>query len=930
MTKKTFFKTFLISSFLFFISLFTSCKVEWFGGLEDDLDEKLMTFVRFSAADPTGNNPTPKYIDLFYLTGTELTKDDFPKTGSKELYELYPGYKIIGEWKNNQLVPNFVTSDSVTGVVEKCIVPPKTSGYIELYLESTDLEARDDTQYTIHYILQNVYDNNTTDNILPLEGVTDQQWIVNQIDDYRNKVGTIISGDSTTGVYKQSVNHNDNFTIAGDGSTEVYVHLDLNVRSLTFNLDSTPIYGGESWTDSVTDPPVDPQGIITKTKESNKYTIECRHGYDYKRLKEDIQQLRPAKNNYSFYGWTNEGSSSRECGPLENPYDFILSFDDGASNQFPNSVEGDKDFYPVWGPEFYKIYIKMPQMKDNEFIGTIDGIDILSDSNGKYINMSVATSLPPPQLPDSYKAEDFEFAGYKYTNLLALNDGILLSYNSTENTWNALILTGRIANSGVITATWTYKNIYLDPVNGNDNNDGLSAGTAVQSVSKAKELAKDAMTNTSGNSIYLMNKITQTTDLGNLDGITTTTYNNVCIKRAPDVKGTLIEIPSDYMNTGGTETIPGSDGWSDITFDGNSGVVTANSPFIVNNGIVRFKENIIFKNISSDGSVEKGSVVKNNRKLFIGKNLNAGTRYNNFNNISSTKGGLFYNDSSNAELFIDVNNNFNSCYYDPSATALDQRANIAYIRRGKLILRSKAYTDSAIIAVNKDAKIQHNSAVDGAGTIATLVLGDENATGTLNDFTSGYELLINATYTDILSDIAPRYVLAGSTYNASTSTAGWKIDENGKLVYATFGGGSIIIPTEYSAIFALTFNYGSHVYGTGDHSVSPSTSVETVTELPCDIGIILDLQYQGTRKFKVSGGNIQKLSDPSSTSYDPDFTGLEVKILYNGVNTGATYNTSTGKISTGSDWPTGEYVVYISFSYCGIPHSINMPFIIQY
>lgn len=926
MTKKSFFKTFLIFSLLIFASLFTSCKVEWFGGLEDDLDEKLTNTVYFYSTNPSmGTTEIP--LGKKYLIGTQLTQDDFPQNGSAELKKLKPGYKKTQDWKgigvnsgSNTTINEFlfIVSDNVITEIK---VPPKEVGYINVYLDSSDWEARDDTPYTIHYILQNVYDNNTTDFILPLKGVTDQLLYVNQIDDYRERVGTIISGDSTTGVYKQSVNHDDNFTIAGDGSTEVYVHLDLNVRSLTFNLDSTPVYGGESWTDSVPDTYIDPDGIITKTKESNKYTIKCRHGYDYKRLKEDIQQLRPAKHNHGFYGWTNEGSSSKVCGLSENPYDFILSFDDGASNQFPDSVEGDKDFYPVWGPEFYKIYIKMPQMKDDEFIGTIDGIDILSDSNGKYINMSVATSLPPPQLPDSYKTEDFEFAGYKYALAATPDSGIPLNLQA-DGTWSALVLAGRIANLGVITATWTYKNIYLDPVNGNDDNDGLSSSTAVKTVSKAENLAANNMVSSNSNSILLMNKITDTQDLDDLNGITVGSNNSVCIKRAPGVKGTLIEIPADYTKE-----------WTYITFDGNSAIVQADSPFMVNNGNLTLKRAIIFKNIISDGSVLMGSVIYNKGKLNIG-GWSGTSPLINFNYITSQKGGLFCNDASDAEIFLDYSIQFTDCIGNTGAgaTALAKRANIAYIRQGKLILRDKIFTSNCVIAINKGATIQNNSTVSGSGTIASLILGDENATGTLSDFTSGYKLLTKQdVYVDVdLATNAPKFNLVDSTYDASTSTPGWKIDENGKLVYATFGGGSIIIPTEYSAIFALTFNYGSHVYGTGDHSVSPSTSVETVTELPCDIGIILDLQYQGTRKFKVSGGNIQKLSDPSSTSYDPDFTGLEVKILYNGVNTGATYNTSTGKISTGSDWPAGEYVVYISFSYCGIPHSINIPFNIQY
>lgn len=922
MTKKSFFKTFLISSFLFFISLFTSCKVEWFGGLEDDLDEKLMTFVDFYPVNIYTVTSPPDPLKIPYLIGTELTQDDFPQTGSKELYKLRPGYHLTGKWKYGDALSNDIVSrDPSTYVVERCVVPPKDTGiYLVFYLDSTDWAPNTDTKYTFHYKLQNIYDNEYDEFDKSYSGTTDDPWLVNQVTEYQNMVGSPLSGSTTTGIYEHASNHDESFTIAGDGSTKINVTLYRNVRSLTFNLDSSSLLP-ESWTDSVTDPPVDPQGIITKTKESNKYTIKCRHGYDYKRLKEDIQQLRPAKNNYGFYGWTNEGSSSIVCGLFENPYDFILSFDD-ASNPFPDSVEGDKVFYPVWGPEFYKIYIKMPQMKDDEFIGTIDGIDILSDSDGKYINISAATPLPPPQLPDSYKTEDFEFAGYKYTNLLDLSGGISL-ISQPDGTWNAIGLSTPIANLGVITATWTYKNIYLDPVGGNDNNDGLSAGTAVQSVSKAKELAKDEMTNASGNSIYLMNKITQTDDLNALNNTTTSTYHYVSIKRAEGVKGTLIEIPSGTTFT-----------WNSITFDGNKDKVIANSPFIVNSGNLTLNQDINVENLSSEGSVEKGAVVKNTGTLTVGKNIFAGTQYNYFKNIYSKKGGLFYNDGSSPELYIDVNNQFTDCTCDSSATALDQRANIAYIRQGKLILRSKAFTENFVIALNKTATIQHNSAVDGSDTIATLVLGDENATGTLSDFDTSmsHELLTTISTSVDLAEIAPRFVLPDSTYNASTSTAGWKIDENGKLVYVTFVGGQIINPLDFSAKFCTTFKFGSNNSATDDWYSGhlPPGSVITVTELPCTIGIILEVQYQETRKFRMSLAQIQNLSNPSSSYYDSEFTGLEVKLYYSMTDTGAVYDSSTGTIKVDSTYPPGEYTLYIYFEYMGVPYSIYIPFTVDY
>ncbi len=914
MTKKSFFKTFLIFSLLIFASLFTSCKVEWFGGLEDDLDEKLMTFVDFYPVNIYTVTSPPDPLKIPYLIGTELTQDDFPQTGSKELYKLRPGYHLTGKWKYGDALSNDIVSrDPSTYVVERCVVPPKDTGiYLVFYLDSTDWAPNTDTKYTFHYKLQNIYDNEYDEFDKSYSGTTDDPWLVNQVTEYQNMVGSPLSGSTTTGIYEHASNHDESFTIAGDGSTKINVTLYRNVRSLTFNLDTTPVIADESWTDSVPDTYNDPDGIITKTKESNKYTIKCRHGYDYKRLKEDIQQLRPARNNYSFYGWTNEGNRSKVCGPLENPYDFILSFDDGASNSFPDSVEGDKDFYPVWGPEFYKIYIKMPQMKDNEFIGTIDGIDILSDSNGKYINMSVATSLPPPQLPDSYKAEDFEFAGYKYTTPLDLHDGTPLTLQP-DGTWNSIGLATPISSLLVITATWTYKNIYLDPVGGNDNNDGLSAGTAVQSVSKAKELAKDEMTNTSGNSIYLMNKITDPIELTTLNTITISDYHNVIIKRAEGVKGTLIEIPSGTTVT-----------WTDLAINGNKDKVTANSPFIVNNGTLNIEQKVRFESIASDGSVEKGSVIKNTGTLNIGRMTGSGVQNNNFYDIYSKKGGLFYNDGSSPELFLDQNNSFTNCTCDASATALDQRANIAYIRQGNLKFRNKAFGESTVISINKGAKIKVNGVPSGSTKIASLILGDESATGTLSDFdtATSHELLYTESAGVDLAEIAPKFVLPDSTYDASTSTAGWKIDNTGKLVYATFGGGGIRIPTNFIAKFGVIFNG----YSDGTlYASNPSSPVITLSSPDFEIGITIKLWYDSeTDANQVIFASNHVLQ----TITDPDFQNYTAKIYYSSVETPATLN--NGKLKGSADWPEGEYTVYIYFEYMGVPYSIYIPFTVDY
>ena len=80
----------------------------------------------------------------------------------------------------------------------------------------------------------------------------------------------------------------------------------------------------------------------------------------------------------------------------------------------------------------------------------------------------------------------------------------------------------------------------------------------------------------------------------------------------------------------------------------------------------------------------------------------------------------------------------------------------------------------------------------------------------------------------------------------------------------------------------------------------------------------------------MSLAQIQNLSNPSSSYYDSEFTGLEVKLYYSMTDTGALYDSSTGTIKVDSTYPPGEYTLYIYFEYMGVPYSIYIPFTVDY
>lgn len=899
MPEKSFFKTFLIFSFLFFISLFTSCKVEWFGGLEDDLDEKLTNTVYFYIENPDTSFLNPNIpIEKKYMIGTRLTQEDFPQNGSAELYALRPGYTITPEWKSTstELGTDFLYTVT-DNVVSYLTVPPKEKGVAKLYLSTADWHPNTNTPFTVHYELQNIYDDEYTPWDSPESGVTDQSYMILSLDSYK-----ALKGTSGAGAFSAADSETDTITVKGDGSASKVVYMNRNKRTLNFTLDTSNSESWDEWPVIYTDT------IITKEKEENKYSITCRHGYEYKVLKDDIEVLKPEKSGYSFYGWTNEETASKVCSDYENPYDYILSFDESASKKFPVEITADSNYYPVWGPIFYKVYLEGPG--GTEFNGSLGSdITIYDDEPGKkYIKISSATALPEPVLPSGYNSADYEFDTYYFNP-----DSGVLDFEYLYNGTNYICGGGDTISEGTLTAKWIYKNIYLDPVGGNDNNDGLSAGTAVQSVSKAKELAKDEMTNTSGNSIYLMNKITDPIELTTLNTITISDYHNVIIKRAEGVKGTLIEIPS------GT-SLP----WRSITFDGNKDKVTATSPFIVNNGTLALKEQIEFKNITSSSTNDYGGVIKNIGTLELGS-----ASYTNdvlFNTIVTQKGGAIYNASGTVKLYGNVK--FTSCSGNTSA-GLPGKANALYIKAGTLEINSFAQQTSGItdlsISLNEGAVIKVTGDY-GSGTtdIFNLYLGDESSTGTLNDFdSSGYTLLTADSGTSYIQNVYNKINLPDSTYNASTSTAGWKIDENGKLVYATFGGGGIRIPTNFIAKFGVIFN------GTSNgalYASNPSSPVITLSSPDFEIGITIKLWYDSeTDENLVIFASNKVIQDIT----DPDFQNYTAKIYYSSVETPATLNFS-GKLTGSADWPPGEYTVYIYFEYMGVPYSIYIPFTVDY
>ena len=875
--KKFFCKTFLIFSFLISALTFASCQVEWFGDIEQDLDEKLTTIVRFYKENPlTASDPdSVPYYEKRFLIGSKITQENFPQNGSNELYKILPGWKITGPWQNDQVLsPEFISFDSGK-TVKEIIVPSSneiSDGILKLYIGPAGWEPRTDIHYVLNYSLQNLYDNGYTNKPVPLDdGRADSSIVLSSINDYQNRLYT------QGGLYNQAANHSNVYTIYGDGSLVINITLNRQTAGIHFRLNSSdPSESWESYPDIINDYELNQHNEYS----ADRYYMTRRCGFEFDKM--DINLVIPKKQGYSFYGW--QLNSEKICADNEDPYDYIENLEGKILLQTYN-------YYPVWGPIPYKVYIQGPE--GIEFNGSLGSeIPIYDDEPGKkYIKISSVTKLPVPEFPSGYDSADFEFVGYRFSP-----DSADPPFDYTFDTTNNWYTPGgnTVSEGGTLTAVWKYKNLYLDPVIGLDTNDGLSSSTAVNTLYHAKSILNNYHSDT-GTNILLMNKITSQSDLINLSNLNT--YNAI-LKRAPGTTGTLIEISS-------SSTI----NLTNTTIDG--GNIQARDAFIKNNGTLTLGGGVIIRNIESVATDGKGAVINNTGTLNIGSSA---TSVVDFSNITTKIGGAIYNHNpesggSDANLIINSRVFSLDVVSTGSSTSLEQKAVVAYIESGNLILNANFDLDQ-IISINKGAKIILGADVTGNVTLAldysSYTSGEKQIL-----FDDGSEPHVAASYSN--------FTLSGSTYDPATLTAGWTINSTGYLVYNVFTGGSIVLPTDFKAKVGISFvDPNSMSY----YSESQSTSVKT-TSITNKIFIGIKIWYlndtlDSNLVVDASGSGLTSISNAN-------FANLEVKLLYNGVDTGA-HLSGGGFVLGNTTWPAGEYVIKVSFSYAGLPYSYSIPF----
>ena len=131
-------------------------------------------------------------------------------------------------------------------------------------------------------------------------------------------------------------------------------------------------------------------------------------------------------------------------------------------------------------------------------------------------------------------------------------------------------------------AKWKAKYIYVDPTNGNDDNDSFTSSTSLKTIAKAKTYLQEASLDSPA--IKVLSTISNSSDLTDLDNLSTASYNDAILQKASQLAGALLEINSGISCTLSEITIDGSNSSSSapaIVVDG--GDLTLGSLSVVQN-----------------------------------------------------------------------------------------------------------------------------------------------------------------------------------------------------------------------------------------------------------------------------------------------------------------------------------------------------------
>lgn len=143
-------------------------------------------------------------------------------------------------------------------------------------------------------------------------------------------------------------------------------------------------------------------------------------------------------------------------------------------------------------------------------------------------------------------------------------------------------------------AKWKAKYIYVDPANGNDDNDSFTSSTALKTIAKAKTYLQEASLDSPA--IRVLSTISDSTDLTDLDNLSTASYNDAILQKASQLAGALLEINSGISCT-----------LSNITIDGGSSSSSAPA-IVVDGGDLTLGPGAVIQNFNISNSSVKGLI----------------------------------------------------------------------------------------------------------------------------------------------------------------------------------------------------------------------------------------------------------------------------------------------------------------------------------
>lgn len=533
--------------------------------MEKELGDYLTASIDFYSDDT--NCITTKY----YMIGKKLTASDLPDENDSIIASAKPGYKVVGWQVKN---PTEIPADSYTtnriNSVDTLTVTNK-----RLQLQTT-WAPKTDTPYTINYYLENIEDSDytfykndkrkgETDSLIDLSVLPDMEHF------------TLDTATLPSGV-----------TISGYGDTEIDVYYTRNEYTVSFWLSLDNPYS---------------------TYESSENQFTGKYGAKIESVLSDWPTA--TWPGYRHYGWYR-GDSDKVC----TSYDEALEI---MESKIPETFTEDIIYYPVWGPETYKVTVRDQFGKKQSFdlLGSggnpFDSDDSCIWSTGDEFVLSFASVN---------NGVDFENI---YINDESCSDSskVLLPKLPSVYSLKRSDITGDVT----LYAKWKYTKIYVDPEKGDDNNNGKSSATALKTIEEALKY------NVTG-SIQLCSALTNPDDIKNL--------NNLPVSISRYVNTGDFTFPYIYIKSG-TE-LAEVNKLSNITLDG--GAVWSED---VANGTYLFtvdKDNRTIKKINS-GKKSTAPLIINEGTMYIGGNVVLQ------NNDSTTAGGAIYNTGS---LYINGNN----------------------------------------------------------------------------------------------------------------------------------------------------------------------------------------------------------------------------------------------------------------------------------